>query len=62
MLPNPLFERRPALIDGDLVIRNLHVSVEGKRILQGIDLTVRKGEVHALTGPNARARAPSPSS
>ena len=35
-----------------LVIRNLHVSVEGKEILKGVNLTVNENEVHALMGPN----------
>ena len=35
-----------------LDIRNLHARVEGKEILKGIDLTVRRGEIHAVMGPN----------
>ena len=35
-----------------LSIDNLHVSVEGKPILNGINLDVRAGEVHAIMGPN----------
>ena len=35
-----------------LEIRNLHVSVENKPILNGVDLIVKQGEVHALMGPN----------
>ena len=34
-----------------LVIRNLHVSVADQEILEGIDLTVNPGEVHAIMGP-----------
>ena len=41
----------------DLVIKNLHVSVEGKEILQGIDLTVREGEIHAIMGPNGSGKS-----
>lgn len=35
-----------------LEIKNLHVEVEGKKILRGINLTICSGELHALMGPN----------
>jgi Fe-S cluster assembly ATP-binding protein len=41
----------------ELVIRNLHVSIEGKEILKGVDLTVKPGEVHALMGPNGNGKS-----
>ncbi len=41
----------------ELVIRNLHVSVEGKEILKGVDLTIKQGEVHALMGPNGTGKS-----
>ncbi|HNB53015.1 MAG TPA: ATP-binding cassette domain-containing protein, partial [Anaerolineales bacterium] len=41
----------------ELVIKNLHVSVEGKEILKGLNLTVRRGEVHALMGPNGSGKS-----
>jgi len=45
-----------------LTIRNLTVAVEGRRILDGLDLDIAAGEVHALMAPTARARARSPTS
>ena len=41
----------------ELVIKNLHVSVEGKEILKGVDLTVKQGEIHAMMGPNATGKS-----
>lgn len=41
----------------ELVIQNLHVSVEGREILKGVDLTVKQGEVHALMGPNGTGKS-----
>lgn len=41
----------------ELEIRNLHVSVEGREILKGVDLTVKQGEVHALMGPNGTGKS-----
>ncbi|MEW6241396.1 MAG: Fe-S cluster assembly ATPase SufC [Chloroflexota bacterium] len=41
----------------ELVIRNLHVGIEGKEILQGLDLTVRQGEIHAIMGPNGTGKS-----
>ncbi len=40
-----------------LEIKNLHVEVEGKEILKGLDLTVRENEVHALMGPNGNGKS-----
>jgi Fe-S cluster assembly ATP-binding protein len=41
----------------ELQIRNLHAGIGGKEILNGVDLTVRQGEVHALMGPNGTGKS-----
>jgi Fe-S cluster assembly ATP-binding protein len=40
-----------------LEIKNLHVEVDGKQILNGLDLTVEKGTVHAIMGPNGSGKS-----
>lgn len=40
-----------------LEIRNLHVSIEDKPILKGVNLTVKQGESHALMGPNGSGKS-----
>ena len=41
----------------ELVIKDLHVSVEDKEILKGVSLTVGEGETHALMGPNGNGKS-----
>jgi Fe-S cluster assembly ATP-binding protein len=40
-----------------LEVKNLHVEVEGKKILNGLNLTVAKGQVHAIMGPNGSGKS-----
>jgi Fe-S cluster assembly ATP-binding protein len=40
-----------------LEVKNLHVEIEGKKILNGLDLVVNKGEVHAIMGPNGSGKS-----
>ena len=41
----------------ELVIKDLHVSVEGQSIIKGLNLNVKQGEIHALMGPNGSGKS-----
>ncbi len=40
-----------------LEIKNLHVSINGKKILNGVNLEINQGELHALMGPNGSGKS-----
>jgi len=41
----------------ELVIKNLHVNIEDKEILKGLNLTIKQGEIHAIMGPNGTGKS-----
>ena len=40
-----------------LNIKNLHVSIDGKEIIKGLNFSVNKGEIHAIMGPNGTGKS-----
>ena len=40
-----------------LEVKNLHVSIEDKEILKGVNLTMKTGEIHAIMGPNGTGKS-----
>ena len=41
----------------ELIIKNLHASVEGKEILKGVNLEINTGEFHVIMGPNGTGKS-----
>jgi Fe-S cluster assembly ATP-binding protein len=41
----------------DLIIKNLHVNVEGQEILKGLNFEMNRGEIHAIMGPNGSGKS-----
>ena len=52
----PKIERKTNMKKPLLQIKDLHVKVENKEILKGIDLEIRKGEIHVIMGPNGSGK------
>lgn len=44
-------------MNDELVIDDLHVSVDGKPIIKGLNLKIKQGEIHALMGPNGSGKS-----
>ncbi|CAM5339819.1 hypothetical protein LSPH24S_03278 [Lysinibacillus sphaericus] len=40
-----------------LVIKDLHVEIDGKEILKGVNLTINTNEIHAIMGPNGTGKS-----
>ena len=40
-----------------LQIKNLHVSIDNKPVLNGLNLTIKPGEIHAIMGPNGGGKS-----
>ncbi len=40
-----------------LVIKDLHIAIDGKEIIKGIDLEIKAGEIHAIMGPNGSGKS-----
>lgn len=40
-----------------LIVKDLHVSIEGKEILKGVNLEIKGGEIHAIMGPNGTGKS-----
>jgi Fe-S cluster assembly ATP-binding protein len=41
----------------ELIISDLHVNIDNKEILKGVDLAIRQGEIHAIMGPNGTGKS-----
>jgi Fe-S cluster assembly ATP-binding protein len=45
------------VLNSELVIKDLHVNIEEKQILKGVNLTVKPGTIHAIMGPNGSGKS-----
>ena len=44
-------------LDQLLTIKDLHVAIDGKEILKGVNLEIKGGEIHAIMGPNGTGKS-----
>jgi Fe-S cluster assembly ATP-binding protein len=49
--------KRESTLNSELVIKDLHVNIEDKPILKGVNLTVKPGAIHAIMGPNGSGKS-----
>jgi Fe-S cluster assembly ATP-binding protein len=45
------------MVGSVLIVKDLHVSIEGKEILKGVNLEIKGGEIHAIMGPNGTGKS-----
>ncbi len=54
---DPFTEHYGGIFMSTLVIKDLHVAIDGKEILKGVNLTINTNEIHAIMGPNGTGKS-----